>query len=235
MVAAVLAVTACNPATDGGPPVVKAFGAQGWGALKPGMTEQDALATGELDREPVAVVAGCEFYSLAGGPKPDPAWIAADQAYDQAHRAAVNRVEDLTAKLGPPPAPDAPEADQVAWVARSAETARAVGDVAIAASELNRRADEVAGPTSTVGIASFRDDKLRLIGGPRSARTVDGIGPGSSVEDLRKTYLGRGLALTSPGRYEMPARGRAGWVLDFDFAGSDVVYLRLRDANAKCA
>lgn len=215
--------------------MVKALGAQGWGALKPGMTEQEALATGELDRESVAVVAGCEFYSLAGGSKPDPAWVVADQLYDQAHRAAVNRVQELAAKVGPPPAPDAPEADQVAWAARSADTARAVSDVAIAASALTQRVDQVAGPTSAAGIASFHEGRLRLLGAPRSARTIDGIGPGSTIDDLHKAYRGRGLALTSPGRYELPARGRAGWVFDFDFTGSDIVFVRLRDTTAKCA
>ena len=234
-VAAVLAVTACSPATNGEPPVVKAFGAQGWGALKPGMAKQDALATGEVGREPLAVLGACDFYSLAGGPGPDPVWVAADQAYADAHRAAVNRVDELVGKVGPLPAPEASENDQVAWAFRSADAARAVSDVAIAASALAEREVQLAGPSSPAGIVSFRDGRLRLIGAPRTARTADGIGAGSTVDDLRRTYLGRSLGLTFPGRYEMPARGRAGWVIDFDYVGSEVVFVQLRDTTATCA
>lgn len=228
------AATACNPATTGEPPVVKAFGAQGWGALKPGMTKQDALATGELEREPLAVIGDCDFYSLTGGQRPDPTQTAADQAYTQAHRTAVNRVAELTARVGPPPPPNAPAKDQVEWASRNADAARAVGDVAIAASELTQRADQRSGPTNPAGTVSFHNDKLRLITAPQAARTTDGIGAGTTLDDLRKTYLGRSLTLTTANRYEMPARGRAGWTLDFDYTGTQVTSMQLRDTSAKC-
>jgi hypothetical protein len=199
------------------------------------MTKQDALATGELEREPLTAVGDCEFYSARGGQEPDPAWTASDQAYTRAHHAAVTRANDLAAKVGPQPAPDAPEPDQIAWVLRSADAGRAVSDVAVAASAVTERADHLAGPTSPAGMVSFHDGRLRQIGAPKAARTADDIGVGSTVDDLRKTYLGRGLTQTFPGRYEMPARGRAGWVLDFDYLGTQVVFLQLRDTTAKCA
>jgi hypothetical protein len=234
-VAAVLAVSACTPANDGEPPVVKAFGAQGWGVLKPGMTKQDALATGELDPDPIAVLSGCSYYTMTGGARPDPAWSAADEAADQAHRNAAIRAKELIAGVGPSPAPEASPDDQVAWLTRTADAARAVSGVAELAAGLSDRADDIVGPANPTGVVSFFDGRVRVIGAPLSARTVDGIGDGSTVDDLRKTYLGRGLGLTSPGRYEMPARGRAGWVMDFDYVGSEVVYVQLRDTNAKCA
>ncbi|WNV88793.1 hypothetical protein [Umezawaea sp. Da 62-37] len=235
-VAAVLATTACMPATDGGPPAVRSFGAEGWGPLTPGMTKQEALATGELSPEPLAVIGGCDYYSFANGPVPDPALLAADQANDVAYRDAVHRVEDLSTKVGPSPAPDAPADEQLAWAARSADAARAVSAVAVIASTATDRVAQIAGPANPAGVVSFGQGRLRLIGAPGSARTEDGIGRGSTLAELRKTYLGRGLGLTSPGRYEMPAHGRAGWMLDFDFDAitGEVVFVQLRDTKAKC-
>ncbi|WP_146174831.1 hypothetical protein [Umezawaea tangerina] len=235
-VAAVLATTACMPATDGGPPATRVFGAEGWGPLTPGMSKQEALATGELSPEPLAVIAGCDYYSFTNGPTPDPAALAADQANDTAYRDAVRRVEDLTTRIGPSPAPDAPAADQLSWASRSADAALAVSAAAVMASSTTDRIAQLVGPTNPTGVVSFGQGKLRLIGAPKTARTADGIGQGSSLTDLRKTYLGRGLGLTSPGRYEMPAHGQAGWMLDFDFnpTTNEVTFVQLRDTNAKC-
>src|SRR3978361_205709 len=59
-------------------PAVKHFGPDTAGKLAIGMTEKEALATGELQTSPVSTVLGKNIYSFVDGPEPDPKRMAAD-------------------------------------------------------------------------------------------------------------------------------------------------------------
>jgi hypothetical protein len=184
----VLAVTAgflaaCTPADSGRPgdagtspapgspapasaPAGKFFGPDSFGRLTVAMTEQEALATGELQDKPVSTVSGRNVYSLPGGPKPDPKRMKADEEI----AAAAEKAEKST--------------DTSA--AGSAKAAKAYAD------ETERITARLVAYLDAGG-AAFVDGRMVSIAAPVDARTPEGIGRGSTEAELRSAYAGKGL------------------------------------------
>lgn len=211
------------------------FGPAGFGKLKPGMTKDEAVATGDLGASPVAVASGCDDYSFVDGPKPDPEKMAADAAVEKAYSDAVKAADELEAKVGPFPGPDASADEFAAHAQRSADSAAASSAVANAAAESTKRiADRIEAANASGGV-SFGQGKLRLIGAPPAAKTAEGIGRGSTVAELKAAYESKGLTTKSEGRFELPVAEHAGWTLNFDVEKDKVIFLLLLNPDVRCS
>ena len=181
-------------------PAAKHFGPASFGKLAITMTEQEALATGELQTEPVATVLGKNVYSFVGGPKPDPKRMAADEKLEK----AVEKAEKST--------------DTSA--AGSAKAARAYAD---STQRIVERLEAYLG----AGGASFRDGKLDSIAAPEDAATEAGVKRGSTVAELKAAYAGKGLKNSSKTAYELPVDGHPGWSVLFELKGDKVLYMSI--------
>jgi hypothetical protein len=234
---AVVTTTACESApakTAADAPAVTTFGPAGWGKLEPGMTKDQALATGELGADPVNVLGGCQDHSFADGPKPDAARMAADAEVERKYQDAVRKSDELDAAVGEFPGAGASADEYAAHAERSAAAAQASSDVANLASESTQRIVARLEASTASGGVSFGDGKLRLIGAPPAARTAEDIGRGSTEEQLKKAYEGKGL-VDDGGRYSMPVAAHAGWKLGFDVTDGKVTYLLLLNPEIKCS
>jgi hypothetical protein len=196
--------TAAGIAAASSAPAVVSFGPDSFGKLTITMTEREALATGELQTEPVSTVLGRNAYSFVGGPKPDPKRMAADEKLEQ----AVKKADEGT--------------DTSA--AGSAEAARAYAD---SAQRMVERLEEFL----DAGGASFRDGRLSAIAAPEGAATEAGIKRGSTLAELKAAYQGKGLKSTSRTAYELPVPGHAGWTVLFEIEGDTVRYLSIGKAG----
>jgi hypothetical protein len=188
-------------ATGSASPAVKHFGPAGWGKLTPGMSEQDALATGELQTAPVSTVLQEHVYSYVGGPKPDPKRMKADEAIEKRAAAAEKLPKDASA----------------------AELARATQALADSASRL---ADRMTAYLDAGG-ATFRGGKLVTLAPPAEATTEAGIKRGSTLAEVKTAYDAQGLKNTSKSIYQLPVAGHDGWHLQFEMDGNKVLYMTL--------
>jgi hypothetical protein len=185
-------------------PAAKYFGPDSFGKLTVAMTEQEALASGELQAEPVSTVLGKNVYSFVGGPEPDPKQMAADEKTEK----AVEKAEKST--------------DTSA--AGSAKAAKAYAD---SAQRIVERLEAYLG----AGGASFVDGKLHSIAAPEGAATEAGIKRGSSVAELQAAYGGEGLKASSKTAYELPVAGNPGWTILFEIKGDTVQYMSIGKAG----
>jgi hypothetical protein len=185
-------------------PAAKHFGPASFGKLAITMTEQEALATGELQTEPVATVLGKNVYSFVGGPKPDPKRMAADEKIEK----AVEKAEKST--------------DTSA--AGSAKAARAYAD---STQRIVERLEAYLG----AGGASFRDGKLDSIAAPKDAATEAGVKRGSTVAELKAAYGSKGLKTSSKTSYELPVEGHPDWSILFELKGDKVLYMSIGKAG----
>lgn len=185
-------------------PAPKYFGPASFGKLTITMSEQEALATGELQTEPVATVLGKNVYSFVDGPRPDPKRMAADEKIEE----AVEKAEKST--------------DTSA--AGSAKAAKAYAD---SAQRLVERLEEYLG----AGGASFRGGKLASLAAPEDAATEAGIKRGSTVGELKAAYGSKGLKSSGKTAYELPVEGHAGWTILFELKGDTVQYMSIGKAG----
>jgi hypothetical protein len=185
-------------------PAAKYFGPDSFGKLTITMTEQEALATGELQTEPVSTVLGKNVYSFVGGPKPDPKQMAADEKTEK----AVEKAEKST--------------DTSA--AGSAKAARAYAD---SAQRIVERLEAYLG----AGGASFKGGKLVSIAAPKGAATQAGVKRGSTVAELKAAYDGKGLKNSSKTAYELPVPSNPDWTILFELKGDTVQYMSISRAG----
>lgn len=247
LVAGVLALTllaGCSPESDAAAPQAapsnaapsaaapNAFGPEGFGKLTLTMTEQEALATGELGPSPVAVVTGCRDYSFKDGPAPDPGRMAADAKLEKRYQAAQKAADKANRKADKKLRPNA-SAQEYADSAQDSADAAAASSKALElnAASMRRAADRTAAFTQAGG-ASFGGGKLRVLVAPPPARTAAGIARGSTVEQLQSAY--QGLKETSAGRFEVPVADRPGWSFTFDVEKGKVAYFLLLNAAITC-
>ncbi|MFF3594771.1 hypothetical protein [Kitasatospora indigofera] len=232
---------AAGPAAAGTPGQSKAgkapevFGVAGYRGLAPGTAKEAALAGGALEAAPVSTLDGCADFSYRGGPAPDPVRMAAETA-------AEARLKELDAKADAAGAtadsgkagPGASAKEFADDAARQAEAARAVAEAtqAVVGVATLREARDKA--FAAAGGASFGKGGLHELVAPADARTAEGIGAGSTVDELKQAYAARGLELTGDGRYRMPAGGPQGWVYEFTVAADKVGAVVLADRGTKC-
>jgi hypothetical protein len=198
--------TAADPAAPAAAsaPAAKFFGPASFGKLSITMTEKEALATGELQTEPVATVLGKNVYSFVGGPKPDPKRMAADEKIEK----AVEKADEGT--------------DTSA--AGSAKAAKAYAD---SAQRIAERLEEYL----DAGGAAFRDGALSSIAAPEDAATEAGIKRGSSLAELKAAYADKGLKSTSKTAYELPVAGQPGWTVLFELKDDTVRFMSIGKAG----
>jgi hypothetical protein len=192
------------PAAASSAPAATFFGPASYGKLTVGMTEQEALATGDLQTEPVSTVLGRNVYSFVDGPKPDPKRMAADEKIEK----AVEKAEKST--------------DTSA--AGSAKAAEAYAD---SAQRMVERLEAYLG----AGGASFRGGKLVSIAAPEGAATEAGIKRGSTLAELKAAYSGKGLRNSSKTAYELPVDGQPGWTVLFELEKDTVKYMSIGGAS----
>ncbi|WP_203840513.1 hypothetical protein [Winogradskya humida] len=206
--AATAALAACNPGTDtsavSSPSASVAapsfFGKDGYGKLTIGMSEKEALATGDLRTDPVSTVLDKNVYSFAGGPEPDAKQMAFDEKIEKAVEAA-DKSTDTSA-------------------AGSAKAAKAYAD------STQRLYDRLIAYL-TDGGASFTKGKLVSIAADRDAETEAGIKRGSTVAELKTAYDGKGLTGNDKDGYELPITGHDGWRIRFEADKGTIKYMSL--------
>jgi len=207
-------LTACTPAQKSGTdaaetrpstPAVKTFGPDGYGKLTIGITEKDALATGDLQNAPVSTVLGRKVYSFVDGPKPDAGRMAADEKIEKA-------VEK--AKAG-----------------GSDKSAKELADDAQAYADSTKRLSERLTAFLSAGGAGFVEGELNTIAAPEGAATEAGIKRGSSEAELKAAYEGKGLKPEGKTAFVLPLAGHSGWIILFDMDGGTVRYMSLGGPN----
>ena len=184
-------------------PAPASFGPASFGKLTLTMSEKEALATGDLQTEPVATVLGKNVYSFVGGPKPDPKQMAKDEKLEK----AVEEAEKST--------------DTSA--AGSAKAAQAYAD---STQRLVERLEAYLG----AGGAAFRGGKLDSIAAPEDAATEAGIKRGSSLGEVKAAY-GSKLKASGKNAFEVPVEGQEGWTMLFELKSGKVQYMSIGKAG----
>jgi hypothetical protein len=192
-----LSAAAATPSAD----APKHFGPAGWGKLTPGISEQEALASGDLQTAPVSTVLHENVYSYVGGPKPDPKRMAADAAIEKRVAAA----------------------DKLPKSASAAELAKATQAYADSA---GRIADRLKAYLDAGG-ATFKKGTMVSLAPPKEATTESGIKRGSTLADVKAAYQAQGLKSTSKDVDQVPVPGHDDWRLQFEFDHGKVLYMTL--------
>jgi hypothetical protein len=240
-VLAVTVLAGCATGSNGGAPDAAAptaaanhFGPDGFGKLKLTMTEQEALATGDLGAAPIADD-GCKDYSFMGGPSPDPSRMAADAKIEKEYRDAQKAAEKARGKADKKLGANASAQEYADSAQGFADSAAAEAKAAEASAASAERAAARTEAFTKAGGASFGSGKLRVLVAPPQAKTAAGIARGATVAQLKAAYEAQGLKSTSEGRYEMPAAGQPGWSFAFDVTGDKVAYFLLLNSGIRCA
>jgi hypothetical protein len=186
-------------------PAPATFGPAGWGKITIGMTEKDALATGDLQTSPVSTVLGRTVYSYVDGPKPDAERMAADEKIEARVKEADEAGPDRSAQ-------------------EYADDAQAYAD------STKRMADRLVAYLEAGG-ATFEKGALTSIAAPAGAVTEAGIKRGSTVAELKTAYEGKGLKEDSKTAYTLPIAGHDGWTILFELDGDTVKYMSMGGPN----
>ena len=198
-------VVAETPASKA--PAALAFGSGGYGKLTLNITEKAAVATGDLQPDPVSTVLYRTVYSFTGGPAPDASRMAADEKIEK----AVEKAEKLPAD------------------ASAAEHA----DAAEAYAESADRMEERLVAYYSAGGATFSNGKLISIAAPEGITTDAGVKRGSTVAELQAAYQDKGLKKDTDQLYVMPVEGHARFLLAFEVEKDVVKYMVIRQRTAE--
>ncbi|MEV6599607.1 hypothetical protein AB0M36_22530 [Actinoplanes sp. NPDC051346] len=176
----------------------------GYGRLRLGMTRAEAVATGEIGTAPVGYPMGCEWYSLRGGPEPDPELL---RALEQARKNAddAKRKADLANKELRRVTAEASDTAQIVerFEERKAASRVAADALLDVARVLLRQSTRI---EAAGGVAFGKDGRLARIAAPPEVHTPEGIGLGSDEAAMTSAYRDRGLRKPTEGStYEVAA------------------------------
>ncbi|MEU4120038.1 hypothetical protein AB0F71_36755 [Kitasatospora sp. NPDC028055] len=234
------AVASAAP-TSKGP---EAFSAAGYRGLKPAMAKDAGLATGALETAPVSLLDGCTDFVYKGGPAPDKTRMDAEAATEARYK-DLNAKADAARGKSPAPAgtlpPGASAKDAAAAAAGSAAAAKDSAATAQLMADATQSIVDMWTARETrdkaflaTGRASFAASGLRELVAPAEAKTAEGIGVGSTVDDLQRAYGAKGLQLAKSGKYELPVEGQQGWKYEFTVDGGKVAGMAVANRDIKC-
>lgn len=210
----------------------KFFDVAGFGKLKPGMSRQEALATGELAASGAGKTGDCEDFRFQNGPALDPAELAADVEAEEKYAAAQKAAAEAEAKVGPAPGPNAGAADYAAHAERLAASAKAAAEAAqLSVATIDRTVKRAERREANGGVM-FGKDKLRMIVAPPGATTEKKIGSGATVEQLKAAYPA--IAADGEDAFKLPVPDHQGWDLTFEVKDGRIGAIMLVTKDVKC-
>ncbi|MGW4483889.1 hypothetical protein ACWEOE_08605 [Amycolatopsis sp. NPDC004368] len=228
-VSALSALSACSSEVPA--PGPEALGPDGLRGLAPGVTKAAAGAT--LAAEPMSGFDGCESYSFAGAPAPEPGALEAEQQ-------AVAKADDLNRKAQDAdahvldPGMRGTAADYAKSSAQSAAAAKLSAQAAMATTAVTELREERAAELAASGGAVFAGGKVRSVVAPPQVKTPEGVGAGTPLVDLHRLYDAKGLKPTPAGHFAVTVPGHPTWTYDFTAEGPKVTYVALLDESVKC-
>ena len=230
--AAALAAVSCTPAEQQAVQE-KRFDVTGWGKLKPGMSKQDALATGELAATGVGKSGTCEDYRYQGAPAPDAAQLAADIEAEKQYEAAQKAADEADAAVGPAPGANASAEEFAAHAEKLANAAQVGAKATQLIAESTERIAKRAEAREANGGVLFAGDKIRMIVPPPGATAAKGVGKGATVDQVKAAYPT--LAQRDDKTYDVPVPDQQGSVLSFHFTDGKLATFLLFNAENKCS
>ncbi|MFG2819383.1 hypothetical protein ACGFX4_08160 [Kitasatospora sp. NPDC048365] len=235
LLAAATACTGSQAGQDGSSAKASdTFGPKGYRGLGPGTTKDAALAGGTLQNTPLSALSGCAFYGYHDGPAADPAVIAAESAATTKVKdtgAAADRAQAEAAAAGQPGA-GASAREYADAAARSAQVAKLLSDSTSAiAEETTLMAARDKAFEATGGAKFGTTGHLKQLIAPPKARTAEGIGTGSTEDELKKAYP---KAKATEGGWSLPLDGTPGWELFFATDTAKVTAVSLFGTEEKC-
>jgi hypothetical protein len=230
--AAALAAVGCTTGEHQASTQEKHFDVTGFGKLKPGMSKQDALATGELAATGAGKSGSCEDYRYQGAPARDAAELAAEADVEQKLAAAQKAADEAEAAVGPAPGVDAGAAAYAAHaekLAASAQlSAKATELIAASTEGIAKRAEA----REANGGVLFAGDKIRMIVPPPGVTAAKGIGKGATVDQVKAAYPN---AEQEDKTLDVPVPDQQGVVLSFHFTDGKLDVFMLFNGEAKCS
>ena len=233
VVAAALAAVSCTPGGQQQAAQEKHFDVTGWGKLKPGMSKQDALATGDLAATSAGKFGTCEDYRYQGAPALDAAQLAAVDEAEKQYEAAQQAADEAEAAVGPAPGANAGAAEFAAHAEKLAKSAEVGAKAAQLAAESTQRIAKRAEAREANGGVLFAGDKIRMIVPPPGATAAKGVGKGATVDQVKAAYPT--LAQRDDKTYDAPVPDQQGSVLSFHFADGKLVTFLLFNGENKCS
>lgn len=233
VVAAALAAAGCTTGEGQPSKQDKHFDVTGYGKLKPGMSKQDALATGELAATGAGKSGSCEDYRYQGAPQPDAAELAAEAEIEQKLAAAQKAADEAEAAVGPAPGANAGAAayaDHAAKLAASAQlSAKATELIAQSTERIAKRAEA----REANGGVLFAGDRIRLMVPPPGVTAAKDVGKGATVDQVKAAFPS--AAQKDDKTLDVPVPDQRGVVLSFRFTDGKLDTFVLFNAEAKCS
>lgn len=226
---AVLLAAGCSST----PEAPKVFGPAGYGKLTLGMTADAALAAGELAKDATSHLDGCADYSFTGGPAPDSARMAAEEAAQQVvadkNKAADEANAEADAKR---PGPNAGAKEYADSAKRMADATKLIADSAeasIAVAGKREARDKAMGASGGVSIGK---SGLVTLAAPAGAKTPEGVAQGSTVDELKKAFGAR--VTEKDGEFSAPIPEKDGFVYRFLTDGAKVTAVFITTPKINC-
>jgi len=195
---------------------------------------ETALATGELAPAPTSHLDGCTDYSFTGGPAPDPARVAGEDAAEKTAADAGRAADEKNALADAnSPGPNAGAKEYADSAALLADAANAIATSAQASVDVaaKREARDIAFGAS--GGASFGKSGLVSLSAPAGVKTPEGIGRESTVDQLKAAYDSRGV-VASKDIFEVAIVEKPDWVYRFTVAGGKVASVVVLNTKLDC-
>jgi hypothetical protein len=233
VVAAALVAVSCTSGTQAPAAQENHFDVTGFGKLKPGMSKQDALATGELAATNAGKTGKCEDYRYQGAPAPDAQQLAAEAEAEQKYEAAQKAADDAETAAGPVPGANAGAAEFAAYAEKLAASAEVSAKAAQLAAESTERIAKRAEAREANGGVLFAGDKIRMIVPPPGVTAAKNVGKGATVEQLKAAYPN--LVQKDDKTFEVPVPDQQGSVLSFHFTDGKLATFLLFNPDAACS